>query len=216
MTVSPDMVVGTWLLRFAHEAGVDFGAPTRVAATLAEVTQNLSPKVRLRAQACTVTLKRVDSRNLRWLFSVDCGNGPKVVRLKAKRKAVTVKALAKMDVSASCSCKAWQWLGPEHNADQGGYLDGSPVGTASPPDIKDPARVNRVCKHVAAVISFVKAWTIGTPKAKPRTAGTVLVDAPELPVYARATSPLGGSFRRRPASGCLGGDCPPRRPAEFR
>lgn len=196
MAVSPDMVVGLWLLRFAHEARVDFGVPTKVAATLAEITENLSPKVRQRARSCNVTVKRVDARNLRWIFSVDCGNGPKVVRLKARRKAVSVKSLTKMDVSVSCSCKAWQWLGPEHNADQGGYLDGNPVGTASPPDIKDPARINRVCKHVAAVLSFVKAWTLGKPKpkSKAKTAGICEVcetDRPVgepgiVPVYVRA------------------------------
>lgn len=155
------------ILRVAHnylvETGpalrVDLEAPVKVAARMADIETGLNPKVVTRAGACTATLKRADATNLRWLFSVDCGNGAKSVRLKASRVG-RVTALSKMDVKFTCSCHAWRWLGSEHHSKREKYLDGKPRGTATPPVIKDPLGVNRVCKHVAAVIGNVRKWTI--------------------------------------------------------
>lgn len=156
-------VVQLWLLRTAHEVPVSLEGRNKVAVRLSEIARGLNPKVTQRARSCTATLKRADVRNLRWIFSVDCGNGSKMVRLKASRKRGVV-ALAKMDVSMSCSCKAWRWLGSEHHAQREKYLDGKPVGTASDPIIKDPDKVNRVCKHVASVIDQVRKWTVPSTK----------------------------------------------------
>lgn len=158
-------VVQLWLLRTAHEAVVGFEEPVKVATRLSEIEEGLNPDVRQRAGTCAVTLKRADVANLRWIFSVNCGNGPKMVRLKATRKGKVV-ALSKMDVAISCSCPAWRWLGPEFHAKGEKYLDGKPQGTASTPDIKDPQRTNRVCKHVAAVLNQVRAWEIPAKKPK--------------------------------------------------
>ncbi len=157
---SAEFVLGMYLVAHAHDALVPLEEPVRVAATIAEVTEGLSKKVQQKAQSCKAVLKRADNKNLRWIFAVDCGNGAKVVRLKATRRTPNVVKLSKMDVLFSCSCPAWQWLGPEHNAKRDGYLDGKPVGTASPPDVKDPKRHNRICKHVAAVVTLVRSWEI--------------------------------------------------------
>lgn len=159
-------VVQLWLLRTAHSRLVPLDGSARIAARFAEIEQGLNPKVTERASTCSVSVKRVDIGNLRWLFSVDCGNGSKIVKLKATRKGV-VKALAKMDVNFTCSCPAWRWLGSEFHAKGEEYIDGKPRGTASTPNIKDPQRINRVCKHVAAVIGHVRGWTI-QPKVKPK------------------------------------------------
>jgi len=156
---SARIVLGMYLSALAHEAEIALGEPARVAATIAEVEAGLSKKVQQSASKCSSTLKRADKTNLRWIFSVDCGNGPKVVRMKATRKGNAAK-LAKMQASFSCSCPAWQWLGPEHNAQKGGYLDGKPRGTASEPNVKDPPRQNKVCKHVASVLGLVRGWEI--------------------------------------------------------
>jgi hypothetical protein len=156
-------VAQLWLLKCAHEESVSLVAPVRVASKLSEIENGLNPSTRQRSASCVATIKRTDVPNLRWIFSVDCGNGPKMVRLKAARKG-NVTALSKMDVSLSCSCKAWRWLGSEYHAKSDGYLDGKPTGTASTPNIKDPTRVNRVCKHVAAVMSKVRAWSIPVKK----------------------------------------------------
>jgi hypothetical protein len=140
-------------------------APVRVmtAARVEHIEQGLSRQIRDRAKKCRVTLKRVDAGNLRWIFAVDSGKGPKVVRLKATRLGKVVK-LTKMDLHFACSCPSWQWQGPEYHAKQEGYIDGKPRGTASAPNVTDPERENRVCKHVAAVLDFVRKWEVPPPK----------------------------------------------------
>lgn len=153
-------VAGLYLLRFA--CSIRIRTPylkERTAVRLDAIVKGLNPKVEQRAATCSVSVKRVDLKNLRWIFIVDCGNGPKVVRVKAIRDGNIVK-LSKMDLEVTCSCQAWRYLGPEYAAKTESYIDGKPRGTASPPNIKDPTRVNRVCKHVAAVLSQVRAWQI--------------------------------------------------------
>jgi hypothetical protein len=152
-----------FLVESAHSLRVSPESRLFIASKPDEILAGLNPKFQERSKRCAVTVKRVDANNLRWLFSVDAGNGPKVVKLKAFR-AKNVVRLGKMDVDVTCSCPAWQWLGPEHHAKREEYLDGSPRGTASVPVIRDPEGINRVCKHVAAVLSFVKDWEV--PKIK--------------------------------------------------
>lgn len=152
-------VAHNWMAETALEVPVSIEAPVKVAATLGEVVTGLGPHVLQRAQTCSATLKRADVPNLRWLFTVDCGNGPKTVKMKASRSG-KMTALSKMDVSFTCSCHAWRWLGSEYHAKKETYLDGKPRGTASFPKIKDPDGVNRVCKHVSAVIGAVKKWQV--------------------------------------------------------
>ncbi len=148
-----DVVAGLWMLRWASDI--------RVGARVSEIEDGLNPQVVQRAAGCTVTLKRADVKNLRWIFAVDCGNGPKVVRLRATRVGNVVK-LGKMDLFLACSCPAWRWLGAEFHGKTRQYLDGKPRGTASPPDIRDPRRINKVCKHAGAVLRHVVEWDIPT------------------------------------------------------
>jgi hypothetical protein len=161
-----EFVVGLYLAERAHTLKIVPGNRVLVATRPDEVITGLNPQFAQRAKSCSVSMKRADIGNLRWLFSVNCGNGPKVVKLKAFRAANVVR-IGKMDVDLACSCPAWQWLGPEHHAKGNDYLDGSPRGTASTPVIRDPQGINRVCKHVAAVLSFVQDWQVKpTPKKK--------------------------------------------------
>jgi len=152
-------VAHNWLAEIAPEIGVSLDLPVKIASRISDVENGLNPKVVTRAKKCTASLKRADVSNLRWLFTVDCGNGPKTVKLKAARTG-RVTDLAKMDVKFTCSCHAWRWLGSEHHSKREEYLDGKPRGTATPPVIKDPLGVNRVCKHVAAVIGNVRQWKV--------------------------------------------------------
>lgn len=135
----------------------------RVASTREQILTGLDPEFQERAQKCSANLKRADIANLRWIFAVECGNGPKAVKVKAIPKGRS-RAFAKLDLELSCSCKAWQWLGPEYHAQGEDYQLGNPVGTASTPNIRDPERDNRVCKHVAAALSLTKNWAL--PEAK--------------------------------------------------
>ena len=138
---SVQFVVEAWRLRQAHTLRIP--ANNRVATVPSEILEGLNPKFRERAARCTVGVKRVDTANLRWIFSVDCGNGPKVVKMKSFRPG-TVTQVAKMDMDLKCSCPAWRWLGPEYHAKTEEYIDGKPRGTASVPVIRDPTGINRV------------------------------------------------------------------------
>jgi len=159
---SADFVVALWLLSRAPSRCFQSSEGLRVAATQEEVLEGLSGKVQQKAAACTATLKRADIKNLRWVFSVDCGHGAKAVKIKAIRPKGNVTAFGKLGLELTCSCPAWQWLGPEYHAKGQSYLLGKPRGTATTPDIRDPDRVNKVCKHVAAALLITRGWTIPT------------------------------------------------------
>lgn len=160
---SAEFVAEMWKLRTARDLCVPGGG--RVAATLDTMVQGLNPEIARRGQGCSVNIKRADIPNLRWLFAVDCGNGSKVVRLRAARKGNVVQ-FSKLDLHTACSCPAWRWQGPEFHSTTKNYQDPkTPLqGTATPPNIRDPERVNKVCKHVAAVLGFTQGWTV--PKRK--------------------------------------------------
>lgn len=159
-------VVETSKLAAAHELVVPAeGSTLKVATKLDPIETGLNPKMEERGKACAVTLKRADIPNLRWIFAVDCGNGPKTVRVKAERNGRATQ-MPKLDLKLSCSCPAWRWLGPEHHAKRETYIDGKPRGTASVPVIKDPEGINRVCKHVSAVLGKIRKWQIPSEKRR--------------------------------------------------
>lgn len=137
----------------------------KTAANVQQILNGLDQKFQERSRKCSASLKRADLNNLRWIFSVNCGNGPKAVKIKALPRAQT-RVFSKLDLELSCSCPAWQWLGPEFHAKQESFQIGKPVGTASAPNIRDPERDNRVCKHVAAALAMTRQWEI--PGAKMR------------------------------------------------
>jgi hypothetical protein len=136
------------------------GGRVKVAATSEEILAGLDPDFQERAQACTVTLKRADIRNLRWIFVVNCGHKDWASKIKAVRGKGNITDFNKLDLQITCSCPAWRWLGPEFHAKGDHYIDGKPRGTASPPNIRDPERDNFVCKHVAAVLAFTRGWKV--------------------------------------------------------
>ena len=139
---------------------------SKIAVQIGGILEGLNPKFRERGSKCVVETERMDPKNLRWILSVDCGNGPKVVRVKGFKPSKNVTSVSKMDLDVSCSCKAWQWLGPEHHSKREDYLDGDLKGTATPPKIKDPTGVNRVCKHVYAVLVKLDHISVGRQKKK--------------------------------------------------
>ena len=159
------VVAALWELRGAPVRVIGPQDKVRLASTVEEVLNNLSHKFQQRAKKCKATLTRADIKNLRWLFSVDCGNGPKVVSVKARRSGNVTK-FSKLDLELSCSCPAWRWQGPEYHAKEKKYQLGKPRGTASPPDIRDPDRIHPVCKHVAAALALTKDWTIPKKQMK--------------------------------------------------
>lgn len=161
---SASFVAGLFQLESVPDISICSGS--RSAATISQMVGGLNPEFAQRAQSCAVALKRADLQNLRWIFTVNAGNGPRVVRLKADRKG-NVTQFSKLDLKVACSCPAWRWLGPEFHASTKNYQDPGTAlqGTASTPNVRDPERQNLVCKHVAAVLQFAEKWAI-PPKKK--------------------------------------------------
>jgi hypothetical protein len=139
----------------------------RVAATAEQILKGLNPKFVDRSRRVSVDLRRADLKKMRWLFRVK-GNHVYAVKVRAMRPRSNTTKFSKMDLEISCSCPAWQWQGPEFHSTGKEYQLGPLMGTASTPDIRDPARQNFVCKHVAAVLDVTKAWDIPTTTRKPR------------------------------------------------
>lgn len=132
----------------------------RVAKRLAELLDETSTDVLIRAKGIRPKGRRFDQKTGMYMFSVPGSTGDTyVVRMKVMRKGNATK-LRGMELRISCSCDFWRWQGPEHWASVGDYLYGTPRGTASVPNIKDPRAVHRVCKHVAAVLTLAKKWEL--------------------------------------------------------
>lgn len=194
-TTNAALVAGLWAVERAPERLLLAGGRMVVAAPLATLRDGLNPKTVERAQKCVATLKRADIKNLRWIFSVDCGNGPKVVKFRADRPGNVTK-FQKMDFHVACSCPAWRWQGPEFHSTTQDFQDPKvPLqGTASPPDIRDPKRINMVCKHVASVLNLTREWTVPKPKRKKKAGSTAQWDRID-DLFKEMEDPLGDAAR---------------------
>ena len=151
---------------------------TIVAAKMAEILSGCSDSIHERAQALSITRRRVDPRNAVWLYDVSGGEETHRVRLKAMRNK-NLRTLKKADVMVSCDCNFWQWQGPEHWAKVGGYLYGKPRGTATSPTVKDPNGQHKACKHVVAVLGYMEdnnvSFRAKAPQKKRRKQGSLPV-----------------------------------------
>lgn len=163
VNASAEFVLARWDAEHAPVRRIAADKRTKIALRLDAIEDGLNPRVTERSNRCAVKLKRHDAKNLRWILAVNCGNVPRVVKVKGMRDRRVTK-LSKMDLDLTCSCPAWRWQGPEHHSKREDYLDGKPRGTASVPVIRDPLMINRVCKHVAAVLNHVKNWTVAKRK----------------------------------------------------
>ena len=137
----------------------------RDAALIQDIQAGCAPSLVSQGRKLAVKLRRVDARNALWLFDVQGSKEPYRIRLQAIRQG-NVKALAKSHVRVSCSCPFWQWQGPEHYAQAEDYLYGTPRGTASRPDIKDPEGKHKACKHILAVFAFVTSRNWDLPELR--------------------------------------------------
>ena len=155
----PKIVAALYMLAHKEPLVIPYQDFRKYAYTAEQILSNLNPKVLDRSRKSKVDLKRADVRNLRWIFNVT-GNDTYTVKLKALRPRRNVTKLSKMDLEISCTCPAWQWQGPAFHATTSEYQLGKAPGTASTPDIRDPNRVNKVCKHVAAVLDATRGWDV--------------------------------------------------------
>lgn len=139
----------------------------KAAARMREIVEGCDASLRERSRGVQARLRRVDARNAIWHFDVQGSDEAHHVRVKALRRG-NVRDVSKVDVQVSCSCPFWQWQGPEHWAQQGEYLFGSPRGTASRPVMKDPKATHRACKHIIASFDFIlsRNWQVPEPHRK--------------------------------------------------
>lgn len=130
---------------------------SRFSVTMDDIDSKVSKEIINKSLSCSVRLKRSMPKNNRYIFEVTSrgGSGPHVVTVKAEAKNKNMKSLEKADLYLSCSCPFWIYYGPEYHARRGGYLEGKPKGTATPPRIRDPKGTNLVCKHVYAVFNVI-------------------------------------------------------------
>jgi len=77
-----------------------------------------------------------------------------ITTLRGLKKG-NLKDLSRSDVQVSCTCPFFRWGGPEYNAKAGNYQYKKAAGTASDPVIRDPGKINKVCKHVIAVFGIL-------------------------------------------------------------
>ena len=77
-----------------------------------------------------------------------------ITTLKGLKRG-NLKDINRADIQVSCTCPFFKWGGPEYNAKAGNYQYQAPAGTASDPVIRDPNRINKVCKHVIAVFGIL-------------------------------------------------------------
>lgn len=109
----------------------------KYAATRSDLIKSAPPAVVMAANLINVSQPTLSG--LTYTFDVD---GKYITKIQEKRGRVRV----------TCSCKFFQYQGPEHWALVEGYLIGKPQGTATIPKEKDPDGVNKICKHVLACL----------------------------------------------------------------
>ena len=66
-----------------------------------------------------------------------------------------------LPIHVSCDCKFWKYWGPDYNSGRAkSYLLGPHKSDGSAPNIRDPKRVNLICKHVYTVGLILKRFAI--------------------------------------------------------
>jgi hypothetical protein len=134
---------------------------------ISEIQDGCSPDLHSKSEKIRIKLRRVDPKNLMWLFTVTGSKGKIYkVRIKVLPKG-NLRNVNKTDILVSCSCPYWRWQGPEYHAKEQGYLLGRPVGLATRPEVKDPHNNHGACKHVLAVLKRVSTFVL--PGSRPRT-----------------------------------------------
>ena len=136
-----------------------YGVRHICAATLDDIFQGLDGNVYSKSQGISVSLDDQPGFN-EWEWSVK----DYTVRVRAELTDVQLEQdsipIESVDLKVSCSCPYWQWQGPEYHGQQEDYLLGSPRGTATEPNERDPEGVQKLCKHATAVLNEMRRTEI--------------------------------------------------------
>lgn len=136
------------------------GLRPRTAATINDLAHRTGPDVHAKAKGVPVRLRRADPQRGIWTFQARGSKGETyTIRVKGRRQG-NVQNLSRAQVQVSCSCPFFRWQGPEHWAKANSYLYGRPRGTASKPDIKDPAGKHWACKHIIACFRLAHQYKL--------------------------------------------------------
>jgi hypothetical protein len=139
----------------------------KVAKTVTQITKGLSKEIKAKGKLEKPRLSKVSGDLATWKV----GEYTILVQFDNPK-------IKKSNLKLSCTCPAWQWQGPEHWAKKGGYLYGTPRGSATKPKEKDPDSEKLVCKHVYAVLQNLdKIEEKLKPKAKKKTASVEKVSS---------------------------------------
>jgi hypothetical protein len=137
---------------------------TRLASTPDDIVSGLNRGVAQRSQNVNIDDPSYRRRFQRWEVEAYSGGPTYTVEIEADTNRDVVlmgDAFWDTDVYVRCSCPYWRWNGPEYHADSDDYLKGSPRGTASTPDTRDPERNRYVCKHVYRVFEEIRDRDVG-------------------------------------------------------
>lgn len=137
----------------------------KAAATIPEIFAKLPSSLVGAAKGIPVKLSRVSKNRDMWTFAVTGSKGDSyTVKVKAiaPQGKPNIKDVGKAEIQVNCTCKFWQWQGPEHWAHSQKYLLGRPVGTAATPDVKDPKGNNWLCKHAIAVLGKARTYRLAS------------------------------------------------------
>lgn len=66
------------------------------------------------------------------------------------------KPLSDQHAMVTCSCNSWRYDGTDYNAQKGNYLLFGARSNGQAPNIRDPRRVNSLCKHTWAILKHLK------------------------------------------------------------
>lgn len=128
-----------------------------------KIVKRLDRKVENKAGGCNVKLRRADPNRGNWTFQVNCPRGGSgrahVVKVKGYPKGSSNR-LGSMPIEVTCDCEFWRWNGPDFNAKANDYLLGKPKSDGSAPNIRDPGRVFKVCKHVYSMLTMASDYKI--------------------------------------------------------
>ena len=136
---------------------------TKIAVSLGELIQNTSQRSKKYVKKCITKLFRSFPEKGLWIFKVKgaerWSKGINTVRFQLLGKGIKTKGILGRDISLSCTCNAWKFLGADYNALAGGYSERQ-FSDGRPPKIRDPKRKFKVCKHIAACVPIFKDITI--------------------------------------------------------
>ena len=131
----------------------------KIAISFGELVNNTSLRSKKYVKRCIPRLFRSYPEKGLWIFKVKgmepWSKGINTVRLQLLGKGIKTVGILGREISVSCTCEAWKFLGADFNALSGGYSE-QQLSDGRPPKVRDPRRKFKICKHVASCMPLFK------------------------------------------------------------